>query len=170
MRVVKAKIEVNPWNGAVGAKAELQQAWFRVRGIPYDKKSEETLAYAGSLVGATVGVDKASLHRSDYGKVKIAARDITKVHVDAEGAIIPFLYDFLYEREVLMEPNVEGNTVVVQVNQPGPTQPSPKNLKTMEQASGQGQLQSEDSANQEQGEKQKGKQGLESLSKNHCWF
>jgi hypothetical protein len=34
MRYVKAKIQVDPWTGAVGAKAELQQAWFRVRGYP----------------------------------------------------------------------------------------------------------------------------------------
>jgi hypothetical protein len=92
MRVVKAKIQVNPWNGSVGAKVELQQARFRVRGIPYDLKSEETLAYDGSLVGATMKVDKSSVHRADYGRVKIAARDITKVPAIAEGAILPCLY------------------------------------------------------------------------------
>jgi hypothetical protein len=113
LRVVKAKIQVNLWNGSVGAKAELQQAWFRVRGVPYDKKSAETLAYAGSLVGATVEVYKTSLHRADYSRVKIAARVITKVPEVAKGAIVPFLYDFYYEREVIMDPNGEGNLVPV---------------------------------------------------------
>jgi hypothetical protein len=32
MRVAKAKINIDPWNGSVGAKAELQYVWFRVRG------------------------------------------------------------------------------------------------------------------------------------------
>jgi hypothetical protein len=32
MRIVKAKIQIDPFNGDVGAKAELQQAWLRVRG------------------------------------------------------------------------------------------------------------------------------------------
>jgi hypothetical protein len=30
----------------------------RVRGIPYDKRSPEIVAYAGSLVGATVEVER----------------------------------------------------------------------------------------------------------------
>jgi hypothetical protein len=35
-------------------------------GAPYDKKSVATLAYAGSLVGTTMEVDKSTLHRADY--------------------------------------------------------------------------------------------------------
>jgi hypothetical protein len=98
MRSVKAKIKVGPWNGVVGAKAKLQQAWFRVRGVPFDKRSKEILVYVGSLVGATSEVDESTLNRTDYVRIKIAARDIAKVHAKAEGAILPFLYDFFYER------------------------------------------------------------------------
>jgi hypothetical protein len=79
MRIVKAKIQIDQWNGSIGAKTELQWAWFRVREIPYDKKSEDTAAYAGSLVGATMEVDKGSLHRPNYVRVKITARDVSKV-------------------------------------------------------------------------------------------
>jgi hypothetical protein len=39
MRNVKAKLQIDPWNGSIGAKAELQSTWFRVRGIPSDKKN-----------------------------------------------------------------------------------------------------------------------------------
>jgi hypothetical protein len=46
--------------------------------------------------------------------VKIVARDISKVPEKAEGAIICYLYDFTYEREVGMDPNTEGNTILVQ--------------------------------------------------------
>jgi hypothetical protein len=66
MRSVKAKIQIDFWNGSVGAKGELQQAWFRVRGVPYDKRSAKTLAYVGSLVGVTTEVDKSTLNRTDY--------------------------------------------------------------------------------------------------------
>jgi hypothetical protein len=45
MRNVRAKLKVEPWSGAVGGKAELEEAWFMVRGIPYDKRSVLTLAY-----------------------------------------------------------------------------------------------------------------------------
>jgi hypothetical protein len=80
----------------LGAKAELQSAWFRVRGIPSDKRSKQTTAYVGSLVGATMEVDMTTFHRVDYVRIKIAARDASKVPARAEGAILPFLY----EREV----------------------------------------------------------------------
>ncbi|TVU50360.1 hypothetical protein EJB05_01730, partial [Eragrostis curvula] len=80
MRTVQAQIAIDPWNASVGAKAELQQAWFRVRGIPYDKRSKKTLAYVGSLVGATIAIDTKSLYRQDYVRMKICCRDFTKKH------------------------------------------------------------------------------------------
>jgi hypothetical protein len=103
LRVVRAKVMVEPWNGSVGAKGELQEAWFRVKGVPYDLRSEETIAYVGSLVGFTRDVDKSTLNRSDFVRIQLAARDVTKVPGVAEGAKIPFLCDFFYEREVVEE-------------------------------------------------------------------
>jgi hypothetical protein len=113
MRNVKARLSIAPWNGSVGAKGELQQAWFRVRGIPYDKRSVQTLAYVGSLVGATVEVDKSTLNRTDYVRMKIIARDVSKVLASVEGAISQYLYDFFYEREVTVGESQEANIVLV---------------------------------------------------------
>lgn len=62
MRFVKAKLQIDPWNSSIGAKAELQSAWFRVRVIPYDKRSKETMVFVGSLVGATEEIDMATLN------------------------------------------------------------------------------------------------------------
>jgi hypothetical protein len=98
MRNVKAKVKVSPWSGAVGAKAELEQAWFQVKGIPNDKGSIPTLAYVGSLVGATVETDDNSLHRIDYVRIKIAAKVVAKVPEVAEGAIIPYMISTLRGR------------------------------------------------------------------------
>jgi hypothetical protein len=100
MKNAKAKIKVDQWNGAFGAKAVLEEAWFRVKGIPYDKGSMPTLGYVGSLVGATGEVDKSTLHMADYVRIKIAAREIAKVPEVVEGAILSYLYDFCFEREV----------------------------------------------------------------------
>jgi hypothetical protein len=61
LRNDKAKIKVDPWNGDVGAKAELEEAWFRVRGIPYDKRSLLTMGYVGYLVGVTREVEELTL-------------------------------------------------------------------------------------------------------------
>jgi hypothetical protein len=62
MRFVKAKLQIDPWNSSIGAKDELQSAWFRVRVIPYDKRSKETVAFVGSLVWATEEIDMATLN------------------------------------------------------------------------------------------------------------
>jgi hypothetical protein len=40
MRTTKAKLQIDSWNGSVGAKAELQQGWFCLRGISYEKRSK----------------------------------------------------------------------------------------------------------------------------------
>jgi hypothetical protein len=91
MRSVKAKINIATWNGSVGAKGELQLGWFRVRGVPYDKKSIATMAYVGSLIGATTIVDKSTLGKTDCVRIQITARDISKVPARAEGGNYPIL-------------------------------------------------------------------------------
>jgi hypothetical protein len=111
MRAVKAKIQIDTWNGSIGAKAEQQLAWLRVSGIPYDKKRKETPAYVGSLVGATAKVDKASLNMIDYVRIRIADKDVSKVPKIAEGAILPYLYDFHYEREVETGKTTHASTI-----------------------------------------------------------
>jgi hypothetical protein len=73
----------------------------------------QTLAYVGSLVGATVEVDKSTLNRTDYVRMKIIARDVSKVLASVEGAISQYLYDFFYEREVTVGESQEANIVLV---------------------------------------------------------
>jgi hypothetical protein len=73
-----------------------------VRDIPYDLRSKETTTFVGSLVGATTAVDKASLKRIDYMRIKFASKDVSKIPKIAEGAILPYLYDFRFERKVEM--------------------------------------------------------------------
>jgi hypothetical protein len=51
-------------------------------------------------VGATAEVDVSSLSRIEYARMKIAARDISRIPESAKRAILPYLYDFYYEREV----------------------------------------------------------------------
>jgi hypothetical protein len=111
-----------------------------VRGIPYDKRSKETAAFVGSLVGATAVVDPASLHRTDYVRIKIASRDVSKIPEIAEGAILPYLYDFHFEREDEM--GGIGQELYVQVpNIRDGDHPSPKRAKIGDQGDIQGQKQ-----------------------------
>ena len=49
---------IEPWSSSIGAKGQLQQAWFRVRGIPTDQRSLRTIAKVGGLVGKTMSIDE----------------------------------------------------------------------------------------------------------------
>jgi hypothetical protein len=134
MRSVKAEIQIDPWNGSIGAKAQLQSGWFRVRGIPFDTRSKETVVYVGSLVGATSEIDMSTLNGVDYVRVKITAKDILKVPEVVEGAILPYLYDLYYEREVVMEHNQPKIPIVIP-QEKGGEQPSSKRTKMADQRS-----------------------------------
>jgi len=58
MRNVDDFILIEPWTSSMGAKGKLQQAWFRVKGIPYDQRNIRTIAKIGGLVGKTLIVDE----------------------------------------------------------------------------------------------------------------
>jgi hypothetical protein len=72
MRTVPGvKFKVEKWNPHVGAKAEIVTAWFRISGIPTEKRSERRVAYVSSLVGIPLEIDKVNLKRWDYVRVRI---------------------------------------------------------------------------------------------------
>jgi hypothetical protein len=73
-----------------------------VRAIPYDKRSRPTMGYVGSLVGVTREVDKSILHRVDYIRIKITTREVDKIPEVVDNAILTYLYDFHFEREMEM--------------------------------------------------------------------
>jgi hypothetical protein len=141
LRSVKAKIKVDAWSGAIGAKAELEESWFKVRGI--DKRSKPTLGYVGSLVGIAREVDKSTLHRADYVRIEIAAREVAKVPEVVEGAIETYLYDFFFERELEMGKATKAIEIKVAAGKGGEDQPSLKKPMTNQETgeSGQGSKQ-----------------------------
>lgn len=120
MKNVDAQIMVEPWSPSAGAKGELQQAWFRVKGIPSDQRSMKTIAKVGGLVGKTVEIDEKTRFRNDYVRVKIACRDISQVPAVAESSLGMKIYDFSFEREVPEEHHNERLRVGVPAEAPPP--------------------------------------------------
>ena len=49
---------IEPWTSSLWAKGQLQQAWFKVKGIPVDQRSIRTIAKVGGLVGKTMEIDE----------------------------------------------------------------------------------------------------------------
>uniref|UniRef100_K4AIT4 DUF4283 domain-containing protein n=1 Tax=Setaria italica TaxID=4555 RepID=K4AIT4_SETIT len=54
----KLGLLIEPWNSTMGAKGKLQQARFKVRGIPTNQRAMRTIAKVCSLVGKTMTIDE----------------------------------------------------------------------------------------------------------------
>jgi hypothetical protein len=114
----------------VGAKAELQTTWFRIYGLPAERRSEKRVAYVASLVGIPLEVDKHNLKRWDYVRVKIGCRDISKVLATVEGLMDLHFFDFNFQREVLVEGgSTSWNTWTRNADRPNEDNPSPKKAR-----------------------------------------
>lgn len=102
-------IEINKWSEGFGVKGSLQEAWFRVKGIPLDKRSIPNVC--GSLVGLTQEVDIDNMSKFDYVRIRISCRNVDMVPAKVDGALGKLLYDFTFEREVALEgkTNLAGN-------------------------------------------------------------
>jgi hypothetical protein len=129
MRTVPGvKFKVDKWNPHVGAKAEIDTAWFRISGIPMEKRPEKKAALIASLVGIPIEVDKSNLKRGDYIRVKIGCRDISKVPARVEGLLDRHFYDFTFQREVPVEgASTSWNTWTRTADRNNEDNPSPKN-------------------------------------------
>ena len=102
MRQCEAVISLSPWSASVGAKALLHKAWVRVRNIPTEKRCEDNIAFAGSLVGVTLEVDQATIHRPEYCRILLGCRDIDQLPPSAEGVLGDHFYIFSYEVESIV--------------------------------------------------------------------
>ncbi|WVZ65047.1 hypothetical protein U9M48_014470, partial [Paspalum notatum var. saurae] len=108
MRTIHAQIMIDPWNPAAGSKGILQWGWFRIRGIPLDQRSIKTVAKVGGLVGKVMEIDEKTRKRNEHVRVRIACKDVTKVPQVAEGTLGLHIFDFHFEREVLVENDEMG--------------------------------------------------------------
>lgn len=63
--VPNVSFKVEKWNANAGAKAGLDTAWFRILGIPLEKRSEHKVCYVAYSVGLPLEVDKGNLKRWD---------------------------------------------------------------------------------------------------------
>jgi hypothetical protein len=149
MRTVPGvKFKVDKWNPHVGAKAEITSAWFRIAGIPVEKRSEKRVALVASLVGIPLEIDKNNLRRGDHVRVRIGCRDITKVPAKVEGLLDLHFYDFTFQREVQVEgSSTSWNTWTRNTDKANEDRPSPKKAKK-----GEGSGFEKGSSNQNQGE------------------
>lgn len=129
MRLAKACITIYAWTPAIGAKGKLQQAWFRIKGIPVDQRSIKTTAMVDGLVGKMTELDEKTRYKPEYVRARIACRDVTRVPRMAEGTLGIYVFDFHFEREVLDEEEPAEFQSEVKVKQ-NDEPPQPKKPRT----------------------------------------
>ncbi|KAM0836363.1 hypothetical protein ACQ4PT_062360 [Festuca glaucescens] len=129
MRTKNAILKLSPWSDDVGASSKLQKAWVRVRNIPHEKRNEAHAAYAGSLVGVTLDIDKSTLHCPEYVRILIGCRDISKIPDRAEGCLGDNFYWFYYEVDKVVVGGQPRNNSMIPVDSSSGA-PSPKRART----------------------------------------
>jgi hypothetical protein len=92
-------LKVEKWKANAGAKFGIESAWFRILGVPVEKRTIKKASLIASMVGVPLEVDAANLKRWDFIRVKIGCRDITKVPAVVEGLLDFHFYDFTFQRE-----------------------------------------------------------------------
>ena len=129
--VPTAVIRVEKWNSSAGSKGPLDSAWFRIRGIPYEKRSYSNVCLVASKVGVLLDVDKNNLSKFEYVRAKIGCRDITKAPATVEGVLDFHWHDFHFQREVEQEgyTNPAGNQWIRTGGDKNDEIPSPKKMK-----------------------------------------
>ncbi|TVU24383.1 hypothetical protein EJB05_26816, partial [Eragrostis curvula] len=99
LRSVPSVVIEIKWTPGIGAKGQLDEAWFRIKGIPMEKRSKPNVCRVGALVGLSLEVDIENLKKFDYVRVKIGCRDTNKVPAVVEGALGTHFHDFFFQKE-----------------------------------------------------------------------
>jgi hypothetical protein len=74
-----AIIILEKWTGDIEPIRVMEEAWFRIKGIPMKFISKSTAFYAASLVGKPLAIDKNCLRNFAYVRVKIGCQDLSLV-------------------------------------------------------------------------------------------
>jgi hypothetical protein len=122
-----AIIRLVKWNGDITPISYMEEAWFRVTGIPIKYRCKSTAYYVASMVGKPLALDKNYLRNFSYIRVKIGCQDITLAPEKRIGEIRKAFYEFHFTRE-MPEPAAQPNNQigVLTENHGGGEQGTPK--------------------------------------------
>jgi hypothetical protein len=141
MRTVPGAImSLEKWASDIEPISIMQEAWFRIKGIPMKFRNKSTAYYAASLVGKPLAWDKNILRYFAYVRVKIGSQDLALVPNSRIGEIKKGFYEFQYSRELFDPSSNAGNKADVPVDAQGkePDQGTPKRQRTGMQDSDEG--------------------------------
>jgi hypothetical protein len=129
LKTVDATVRLSTWTASIGSKGCLQKAWVGISNIPLDRRTDANYFYAGSLVGVSLDLDSATLHKPEFVRVLIGCRDVERIPHMPEGCLGDNFYDFSYEVDKIVvagPPRIDDATRVGGASRP----PSPKRSRT----------------------------------------
>jgi hypothetical protein len=114
MRTVPgAIISMEKWSGDIEPISLIQEAWFRIKGIPMNFRSKSTALYAASLVGKPLDVDKNFIRNFSYVRVRIGCQDLSLVPNTRIGEMRGGFYELQYTRELFKNVPTPGTKITV---------------------------------------------------------
>jgi hypothetical protein len=114
MRTVPgAIISIEKCAGDIEPISIMQEAWFRIKGIPMKFRNKSTAYYAASLVGKPLALGKNYLRHFAYVRVKIGCQDLALVPNSRIWEIKKGFYEFQYSRELFDPSSNAGNKVTI---------------------------------------------------------
>ncbi|KAK1570145.1 hypothetical protein QYE76_027234 [Lolium multiflorum] len=108
-----AIISLEKWVGDIQPISRMEEAWFRVKGIPMNFRCNSTVYYAASLVGKPLALDKNFLRNFSYVRVKIGSQDLSLVPNTRIGEIEGGFYELQYTRELCEPIPTTGTRIMV---------------------------------------------------------
>jgi hypothetical protein len=133
MKIVPdAIIKIEKWAGVIEPFAIMEEAWFRIKGIPMKYKNKSTAYYAASMIGVPLALDVNFPRNFAYVRVKIGSQDPALVPNSRIGAIKEGFYEFQFTREVI-DPNTNPANyyaATIENSDDGVQQKSPKRQRT----------------------------------------
>jgi hypothetical protein len=112
-------ISLKRWTADIEPIAMMEEASFRIKGIPMKFRSKSTVFYAASLVGKPLALDKNCLRSFACVRVKIGSRDLSLVPNTRIGEIKKHFYEFQYTRELFEPTPLTGTNIGVAERNPG---------------------------------------------------
>jgi hypothetical protein len=134
MKIVPgAIIRLLKWTKDIEPIFYMEEAWFRIKGIPMKYRCKSTAFYVATMVGKPLALDKNYLRNFSYIRVKIGCQDITLVPNTRIGEIRKDFFEFQFTREMPETTSQPNNQVGVMTNNPAETdqQGTPKRQRIL---------------------------------------
>ena len=130
--VPEAIIRLQKWSGDITPIAVMDEAWFRIKGIPMKYRNKSTAFYVASMVGKPLALDKNFLRNVSYIRVRIGCQDTSLIPNTRIGEIKKEYYEFQFTKE-LFDPSTnpaEQHAITAGNTDGGVQQGSPKRQRT----------------------------------------